>query len=403
MNNFVEEYNNTVKDDNFLTAEYIEFSSIIILVEDKNYGAYIDFNDDNGYAVITGNYTIYDLRVDGDFERLRNTDGIYYSYIDGFIEPYPDGTLHRLTANYFQNLSVLSSNPTNTDKKDGQFSKSELETHIANNYQHYVFETEYYISNIRPKKQSMYSYYIKNYTDAAGNIEYYYADNGAKLYNDYYEGNCALTAMYKVTEYWARKNFIGNIDRYASTSLTDTIQNDIFYDDYGRGVVRYEEPINGKRGTGRPEGGYYKWTRKDFITVPSIYAEIRDFAANNCNYTPDTGLSSSYYPSILEYVINTLHNNGVTIKNSNAVATICDVIDSGSTCCLSITGSSTYGNHCVAVSGYKKYSYTDGWWIFTSTKYAYFYEIADGWNDITVYFDPNTEAHPELQITYMVV
>ena len=70
---------------------------------------------------------------------------------------------------------------------------------------------------------------------------------------------------------------------------------------------------------------------------------------------------------------------------------------------MSINGSSTYGNHGVSLIGYYEYSYKSGWWIFSSTKYAYFYEIADNWTSASSkFFDPNTDASPTLKACYLV-
>lgn len=72
LEQFKEEYNETVEDNLFLNANGIEYSSVIYLVKDENYGAYIDFDGENGYVVVTGNYKIYDMQVNGDLDFLRS-------------------------------------------------------------------------------------------------------------------------------------------------------------------------------------------------------------------------------------------------------------------------------------------------------------------------------------------
>ena len=68
--------------------------------------------------------------------------------------------------------------------------------------------------------------------------------------------------------------------------------------------------------------------------------------------------------------------------------------------------SSRYGTHSMACLGYRKYSYTSGWWIFSSTKTAYLFNVDDGQSfqrynaGESVWYDP--EAYSSSLETFYV-
>ncbi len=77
-------YNKLYENANWAASE-IEYSSLVFLIEDNEYGIYLDFDADNGYAVVTTDKKIYGLEPRGDLEYLRDEREVYYSYIDGFM------------------------------------------------------------------------------------------------------------------------------------------------------------------------------------------------------------------------------------------------------------------------------------------------------------------------------
>ena len=107
VSRFVEEYNKTLTDDECLSATYIEYSKIVQLVEDSQWGVYIDFDGNNGYTVVTSDYKVYELETFGDFSVLRNIDDIRYSYIDGFFYVTEDGTLQKAIEDVTATQQVL--------------------------------------------------------------------------------------------------------------------------------------------------------------------------------------------------------------------------------------------------------------------------------------------------------
>lgn len=67
---------------------------------------------------------------------------------------------------------------------------------------------------------------------------------------------------------------------------------------------------------------------------------------------------------------------------------------------LGISNSSSYGNHAVALLGYREYTYKKTWWFVETEETAYFYIILDGIKRYVSYFDPNTTAYPSFEFVY---
>ena len=410
FNDFVSEYNKTVQDDNYLTATSIEYTSIIYLVEDNNYGVYIDFNEDNGYVVSTGNYNIYELNVKGDLEYLREESTICYSYLDGFMYVDENNTYQRyeeIDTTDCINQQDSSTNTSNTvytgqsEAGDGEIDPSKISDYISERYPSYT-----YVSSSNNDLRASYpyshqyntSYYIKQYTDSTG--------TQIPGTNSWSEGNCVLNAVYSLIRDWSNRGYINNIPTSLNGDLSLRITSDPLYSSFGTGIVRSGNTTDkATNSSGSTNTEYYKWvTNSNYYLnrIPILYSEVRNYAVNVNGYTPETGYSTINVPATIQYVTNTLHGNNISIASTTSISNVLSLIDNNKACYLTINNSSTYGNHGVVIIGYQKYSYKSGWWIFSSTKYAYFYELADSWSSTSsMYFDPNTSASPTLTACYM--
>lgn len=143
------------------------------------------------------------------------------------------------------------------------------------------------------------------------------------------------------------------------------------------------------------ETNYYYWRLKDnsyLENMPYFYNNIRAYASD-LGYTVTDGFSYSNVKLLVSNVLLNVGNLNFNVSkdgtsNTNTVANV----QKGVASYMAMFGSSTYGNHAVAVVGYSKYKYTVG----SKVYYKYFYEICDGWNKTSRYFDPNTDASPTL-------
>ena len=90
------------------------------------------------------------------------------------------------------------------------------------------------------------------------------------------------------------------------------------------------------------------------------------------------------------------------LYSSSKVSTAINQIDNNKACYLTVNGSLTYFDHAMVLIGYHKYSYESGWWIFKSKSYAYFFEVADGWDTShSQFFDPNLSNELSMDFIYL--
>lgn len=411
LDEIVAAYNETVEDEQYLNAEYIEYRSLIKFIDDDTVDsntcktfAYIDFNGDNGYAIVSPEREIYDVVVDGDYAYARDNQNLYYGisskfmYMDGngnfqpyeikeftdeiigcpCIEPYKDSQ-----NNLLRGPVIPPPQPT----MDGNMDSSAFNTHISNYYLGYSLQN--YITC------NGYSSFVftKQY-----NTSYYIAYN-KKVGAAYSEGNCALNAMYNVINNWNNSGYI-NLKRNATINVyngTAPYGSDIHYDTlysvWGVGTKKY---------TNNTE---YIWESngpKILQNMPQLYDDIRDYAVNTNSYKPEGGYSVSYFIPTMTHVLKDLNNIRDPIESTFSPETARIQIQNGRSCVLVMDNSLTYNCHAVALIGYKEYKKTRALSTNLTMSYTYyFYEIADGWENTAQFFDPNVASNLSLQFFYI--
>lgn len=403
---FVDEYNKA--NDNKLFANYIEYSKNVYIIEDEIYGIYLDFDEMNGYAVISNEYNIYELNTDGDLAELREFDELIYSSVDGFVYFDDNNICQRVYVdevdgfNYspyvYSSFSDKSSSPYPGQSKagDGEIDSTLISDYVTARYSNYTYVTkkEDLSSTFDYSRQVNTSYYIKKSCDEYGvDLDYYYTS----------EGNCAINTMFNLMRNWAKNSKISGVTYTSTADIRTSITTDPLYSKYGKYTVVATTTTASTKSTmssgGTTTTEYHYW-RPNYDSalkvMPTLYSNIRAYAISKYGFTPESGFYASDVPNTLEYVAKNSYSTSISVSYTSTVSTAISSIDSGKAVYLSLNNSSTYGNHGVSLIGYRKYSYKSGWWIFSSTKYAYFYQIADGWNDAAQYFDPNTSANPSI-------
>lgn len=404
---FVLEYNKA--NQSALKASSIEYATIINLIEDENFGIYLDFNEYNGYCVLTGDFTIYELEVEGDYEKLRELEELSYSYIDGFVYKDEHSLYQRLiekTTSSSEEIKPMLY-PGQTKAGDGNINYIYINDYIDARYPDYQYEGQ----NVNLRNsfnfniQSNLSFFNQYKCNADGSIYDEY-----KTYTP--EGNCTLTAMTNILTFWRKEGYVNNIDYSSKTDIRDSIVNDSLYNVWGIGKNLFDSngnvvgDVKHVKVDGHPlrNGGfgdydYYCWKTTStlhLMGMSNLYINIRECAVKKFNYTPISGLYDYQSKKVMCEVAKEYYNQNITINSTDSLNSAIDSIDEGKAVYLGINGSSTYEDHAVVLFGYQKYSYTTGWWIFKKTHYAYFFEVADGWSSSSIYFDPNTEANPSL-------
>lgn len=392
---FVDEYNKSVTEEEALRAESIEYSSIIWLVEDDNYGAYIDFDGENGYMVVTGDYNVYDLKVIGDYECLREIDDLYFSYSSGFLMKDEHGIFQKViceenpeVVDYIDEENTIY--PGQEKPGDGNIDPNKLSEYVSARYPGYNFVTK----EVGLSKEF-------DYVDQFS-TSYYMCkqlDQNQQYKGEHSEGNCALNSLYMTLISWQKHGLVKNLPTN-TIDLRDSIMSDPLYNEYGSGIVKNyqsDDPDDS-------EIKYKKWVCNSnyfLAKIPVLYQSIRDYAVNQFSYTPESGVAVLNIPAIGYYIANTLYHNDITFGMTQELTYALSHISSEAVC-LIINKSKTYKNHAVVVLGYHEYSCTTGWWIFSSTKFIYFYEIADGWSEELKIFDPNVVSSISLRACFYV-
>ncbi len=399
---FVSEYNDSPENSKELEASYIEYTNYTYIIEDETYGVYFDFDEDNGYAVISPNYEIYGLEVSGDLVELKEYDTLMYSGLDGFVYYDENDVLQRIYDDYqdeycYNEYADESPYPGQEKAGDGLIDNSYIEEYVATRYDDYKYESK------NEKLASSFDCGLMQ------NSEYYRRvvcdESGQNIIDTYTEGNCSLNAMFNVVRNWAKCSLIKGVDYTSTADISKTIKDDPLYEEYGTKILRSREVEASEEKetkTYSSEGTvteYYYWEptlTSRLEVMPILNSNIRNYAVNNYGYTPESGFLASNVPNTIESTLASCYGTSVNVSYTSSIEEAISSIDNGKAAYMSITNSSTYGNHGVVLIGYQMYSYKTGWWIFKSTHYVYFYEIADGWRDVPKYFDPNTDANPSL-------
>ncbi|MDE6047572.1 MAG: hypothetical protein K2F56_02975, partial [Anaeroplasmataceae bacterium] len=297
INVFVQKYNDTEGMNSKLYASSIEYSTLLCLVEDDNYGVYIDFNEDNGYLVMTGDYTIYSLQTTGDYSEYRDEENLYFSYIDGFLFLDENGDYQK-----YGNKTAMfpSASVPSTGTADGNISSADIDTHVQERYPSYVLE-----SKVQPlskafeySHQRNTSYYASYRVDSNGNkID---RTKGA-------EGNCSLNSCFCLLREWQNRGHISGLPKETADKRGDII-NDPLYNTYGTGIVWVQTETNEKFGF--EAGNSYMWEANNqaLIGMPILYDEIRAYAVGKFNYTPVSGVYDNQIKEIMNLILTKYGN-----------------------------------------------------------------------------------------------
>ncbi len=173
-------YNETIEEDEWL-ATSIEDKKLVIDIKTLEEYVFLDFDDNNGYAIVGNDYDFLDFSVSGDLSYTKSTDHLYWSQYDGFVYKENDEYL-RCDAKYL----------TKEELNEYEFNYNGK---AANKYN----DGSDVISNIPDYLESRYggdwycdskeSNSLKDYIDVYQK-DYAIYDNG--------EGNCTLSAFYGI-------------------------------------------------------------------------------------------------------------------------------------------------------------------------------------------------------------
>jgi hypothetical protein len=338
-------------------ASYIEEEIVMGLTDSSEEAAYLDFDGDNGYAVIGKNLEVFLLVPTGQIVVDASRGSLIYSRYDGL--------------GYTR--SGIPFEPLGEEASSFDWTGAQSGTHYAG--QESGAEGSGKI--IRPVEYvaAKYGSGYENYEIRVLQSWYFQTQKVFSLYarrNDdgttSYEGNCLLASLYKNLDY---------IRSTRSASLpSDTVQANLSNDSF------YASFMSQTTSDGYPRYSVYH------SECPRLYKEIRDYFRDNDSYTFDSAHPSKASDCVA--YINGLHATAFTTtlvtswSFENEVEAAINNIQKYQIW-NQVYG--TYPNHSMPVVGYSLFRKTTGWWIFTHTDYVKLMGVNDNLIDQERFID----------------
>ena len=391
----ISEYNIAHSEEDVLcAATSIEGSTQIYITDLGKYGIYLDFDNDNGYLLVTENYHLYEFEPVGDLSYLKNVDFAYYSSFDGFM--------------YLDSATGVLERYDYVDKSNELFGSGDLisgsvaeENELTGAHGHdtngHIYNIDEYVAYYYPEYE-----YVGRYMSTAYQWVY---QSDTSVYNhltsegNFTEGNCVINATYSMMNDWYRRNRFSWLPS-GTVNFNSSLTSDPLYSRYGTNTY----------------DGWYARGSSALSAMPSLYMELRSYAITY-GYLPDQGMQASYIIDMVERVGSTRGYTLNMLKSSSFNDDIKYALNTNQACVLVVAGSNVYGNHAMGLYGYVEYEHTTGWWIFSKTETKYFYVVDDGhsykrgdsnytYNFVGVntpvcYFDPHTSDEPTVSFYYL--
>ncbi len=335
------------------TASSIEYRIPVYIVTLDKIGIYLDFNDDNGYMIISEDCEVVSWQTSGDLQFLKSVESTYYSLWDGFgyysEEQFVPYEVQFASSDELNNL-VLEA------KYDGQNSEGDGD----------IYDPVAYVNDK----------YGDGYTVNFGDIKYltftYFRQGEFSVYNElknggeYSEGNCSLAAIF------ALMNNLKTSGKYtslppASKKTNHYASTDPFYSKY-----------NGKS----------NYVINSPILLPNLYLSVRDYAIDNYGYER-SGTNPFNIATIIENVGSEynadIDANHVVVWSYESQ--VIDEINAGYPVIINVANSATYGSHSMVVTGYVLFTKTTTILGINFYDYAKLARVNDNWTAAARYFD----------------
>lgn len=342
--------------------------------------AYVDFNGNHGYLIISKDKFIYAYKSEGNFDEINKLEEVYYSVTDGFVYKTEDSYIaysfdenkpdKSFTYEYFLEYFNYISN-------DGSI--LDADSYVNEQYgDGYIMKSENELEDFDYLKQFDTSIYLE------------YTDDKSLIYS---EGNCALNALTSTFSYISKMAGKTTDKKFAALPTLEEKElvfatDDPFFEKYKSNVYDYYLNRDGKYKI----NGYN--LRTNFCSgyaVPALYKDIRSFCIEHYGYET-SGLAPAKFKEIVPFFMNKYGIKDENIRGTLDVgsfgAFVKTQIDKGYPVLWSVYNSSTYDDHTTTVTGYKVYLKTvevNG--IKVISDIVILLEINDNWAGKPVYFD----------------
>lgn len=371
-----EEYEDIeVPEPDYLTASSVEKIVPIYIIttdieaDDSEVGYFIDFGEDTGYLTVGYNYEIYGLEAIGESPYKDMSDDTACVYIkgSGYFYAEGDGTLRSAD----ENRDTLEDDIDNiyVGNYVGQESGTSGCGRIYNTmlYTRFKYGYNYHLDSWNSLDMKSFKMY---------QLSVYKTLNPSGVYS--YENNCWIMSAYHVLQYLADNTF-SNMPKNNEREIYDPqVDESVIYSNY------FDADGNSKKKItmNNTSVDKYELCASNYFSFPALYNQTRRIVndnfgrcdggtardtANILKYTGDyygnpiSCSIHSYWSSYLNSGINQLNNDKPLIWT---------------------TYGGTYGNHSMAVSGYKKYTKQISFLFFSFTKEKIYYGIKDAKKEI---------------------
>ncbi len=345
-------------------ASSIEDRKTILDVTDGSNAVYLDFDGDNGYAVIGNDYNFLDFSLSGDLDYLKKLDDILFSEYDCFVYETDTGyacyDIEYGDADFWNKIELKK-------KYNGQDSEGSGMISNSDDYIHDRYGNDF---NLEKEKRL-------NYKNVIQNKYSFYAKNGLS------EGNCTLSAMFGIMQY-LRDN--KGMTKLPSENVMVYPEDDSFHEDL-------------------IEQGYTA-DKKD---VPLLYETIRDDAKDfgyTCESTAWTSINmANIYMNVMNklgYDTNVFNRYAYLVLTWSYKSQVINDIDLGYPTMWN-TARGQYGAHSMVVNGYKIYTKVNKIWFFTWKEQKLLASLNDNWHNEDYYMDCDAFRRDERYMTFLQV
>ena len=384
LSNVALEYNKKYGDD--WEPSYVE-NSFEININDcgrDTDGFFLDFDSDNGYAVVGDNYTLYDFQTSGasPFANISSNSYLYSSSY-GYFYFVGDEYLSVKDVNN-QNINLLNNQPAGehyAGQPDGSSGCGDIDS--PRDYVYDKYGSGWALDKHKSLKMDGYlqyglSCYFKHKIEKN-------KTTGAESVETYSEGNCWFISALNVLRYmqqtkWTRMPSKSMTLPYTPSFAEPNLYSK-FYDESGNNKTKKLYYNNGASWV------YERFVGQSTFTFERLYIDIRNLI--NEKYKKVDGGIINETSAIIEriakkydYTVNAQEYSAW----SSHVDEVANKIDS-SIPSLWSTSCDTYGSHTMAVCGYRYYTRTTGWWVFQKKETKVLFEIRDGWSNEPKFFD----------------
>ena len=378
FSDFVAEYNVQARVNWRAVRIEEEFGITVKENEEEKEAYFLDFDDNNGYAVMGEDYKLYDLQTSGESPFKGKTfDKCYYSVGGGYS--------YEVTANIF------SSNDSDIAGDDSLYVYNEHYDGQAEDavgcgdiddpalYVKSKYDGEWTLGSnksltMQGYTQSRLSSYIHN-----------------KIVDDtiqpYSEGNCWFVSAYHVLQYLADEKWSNAPKSWEKWIAYDPAVNEpnaysTFFNEKGEERTSLLQDDQGNTA--------YEWefaSSSGTMLFPELYTEVRKYTDQK--YKLYKGGYIWQTSNIIENIADSYGHDVDTTSHFLwffFTGKIVNKIDAGLPS-IWLTATGTYGQHAMAVCGYRYYTQQRKILWFNHTDKKLFYELRDGHSAAAKFFD----------------